>query len=244
MNKTARYMMMRQGKESGTEYPERSTHRERGGYEMEDRFRDRRGREHYENGRYAPRNSYGGEMRSEGGMEYYGGTYSKPEEMRGTYGGDDEVYARMNTIGFGNRDYPGTVWESPRNGANVEHSNVHEMERYRGNRSSGGAYGAESELTAEMAQHWARNMHNSDGSTGAHWSMDQTKQLAQQRGINLPPEEFYAVINAMYSDYCEVAKKHNVHNADFYVDMAKAFLKDKDAVPNKAALYYECVVQH
>lgn len=30
---------------------------------------------------------------------------------------------------------------------------------------------------------------------------------------------------------------------EFYVDMAKAWLNDKDAVKHKAAAYYECVVR-
>ena len=51
-------------------------------------------------------------------------------------------------------------------------------------------------------------------------------------------------INLIYSDFSPVAKKHGVGgNLDFYVDMAKAFLEDKDAGPNKIARYYECVVK-
>ncbi len=235
-----------------------------GGYEMENRFRDRRGREHYENGRYAPRNESGMEMRGEGGMQNEmraagdmenrrgnsggnrggnrrGGTNARYEDMRGEYDDDEEMEMRMNTIGFGNRDYPEPVWER---GARIENGGSREMERRSGNKEHGGAYGMEMELTEKKAEEWTKSMHNGDKTTGAHWTMEKTNQLAQQRGVNADPIEFYAVVNAMYSDFCEVAKKHNVHNADFYVDMAKAWLKDPDAVPNKAAMYYEYVVKH
>lgn len=49
----------------------------------------------------------------------------------------------------------------------------------------------------------------------------------------------------MYADYCDVAVKHGCNNVDFYVNMAKAFLYDKDfkGEPEaKVAAYYNCVV--
>ena len=65
-----------------------------------------------------------------------------------------------------------------------------------------------------------------------------------QRGIECDPAEFYAILNSIYSDYSKVAKKYNVGGSiDFYVDMAKAFLDDKDAGPDKLAKYYQYVVR-
>lgn len=52
------------------------------------------------------------------------------------------------------------------------------------------------------------------------------------------------VKRSVYSDYCAVAKKHGVNNVDFYADLAKAWLHDKDAVKDKAAAYYEYIVKH
>jgi hypothetical protein len=49
--------------------------------------------------------------------------------------------------------------------------------------------------------------------------------------------------NALYSDYYAVAKKYNMLNPDFFADMAMAFINDQDAVKNKAAVYYECIVE-
>ena len=54
-----------------------------------------------------------------------------------------------------------------------------------------------------------------------------------------------AALNAVYSDYVKIAKKHGVGgNMDYYVDMALAWLDDKDAVQDKAAAYYRYVVKH
>lgn len=100
------------------------------------------------------------------------------------------------------------------------------------------------ELTKEKAERWAAAMVNSDGSKGAHWNMDQTKQVMMQRGLDCDPVEFYAVMNAVYSDYAAVAKKHEVNNIDFYIDMAKAWMHDDDAMDGKAARYYQYIVKH
>lgn len=103
-------------------------------------------------------------------------------------------------------------------------------------------------LDRETAEKWVREMDNEDPSrpTGARWSMEEIKPYAVKYGIKPDSEkyiEFYAMMNAMYSDYCEVAKKHNVNNPDFYAAMAKAWMEDKDAVHNKTAMYYECCVE-
>ena len=50
-------------------------------------------------------------------------------------------------------------------------------------------------------------------------------------------------MNMIYSDYFGVAKKLNVNNMDFYAEMSKAFLGDKDAVPGKLYAYFEHVVE-
>lgn len=143
---------------------------------------------------------------------------------------------RMSYIGFGDReDDDGPPWR------NSGHDGD-EMSARKGERSRGSIRAEESEFTEKTADEWVRGMKNADGSTGPHWNMEQARQLAQRRGVKAAPAEFYAVLNAVYSDYCEVAKKHNVHNADFYADLAKAWLNDKDAVPDKAAAYFEYVV--
>ena len=86
-------------------------------------------------------------------------------------------------------------------------------------------------------------MENADGTKGPHWSMDHTKQVAAQKNVSENPLEFWVAMNMMYSDYCAMAKKHNVNTVDFYVDMAKAFLDDKDAKPDKLGRYYYSIVK-
>lgn len=101
-------------------------------------------------------------------------------------------------------------------------------------------------LTREDAQEWVRSMRAADGSRGGRWkSMADVKPLAERMGITGEKEmvEFFAIINAMYSDYCKVAKKHGVDKPEFYADLAKAWIHDEDAEENKAMLYYDCIVK-
>lgn len=49
-------------------------------------------------------------------------------------------------------------------------------------------------------------------------------------------------MNMLYSDYGSVAKKFGVDNADFFACLAEAFLND-DAVENKLAAFYDCIVE-
>ena len=94
---------------------------------------------------------------------------------------------------------------------------------------------------------WKKNMKNQDGTIGEHFNKEQVMQSARQIGVN--PEEygehiFPLVMNMMYSDYCAVAKKFGLDRPDFYAEMAKAFLNDKDfsgEPEEKVWLYYQCI---
>lgn len=99
-------------------------------------------------------------------------------------------------------------------------------------------------LDRKTADKWVADMKNSDGSTGPHWSFDQAAQLMQQRKIDCDPVEFYAALNAVYSDFGAIAKKHGVSNVEFFADLARAWIDDEDAVPDKTAAYYEYIVKH
>lgn len=107
----------------------------------------------------------------------------------------------------------------------------------------GGADHHEMKLDEDMADEWMKGLKNEDGTKGPHWTKEQTTQLMKQKNIDCDPLEFWVAMNAMYSDYFSVAKKSNVNNVDFYVNMAKAFLDDKDAIDGKLAAYYEYVVK-
>jgi hypothetical protein len=132
------------------------------------------------------------------------------------------VYERMNQIGFASHD-------------GSERNNLHMI---RGGSSQHGM-----KLDEETAHEWMENLRNEDGTKGPHWTKEQTTQVMKQKGIDCDPVEFWVAMNAMYSDYFNVAKKMNVNNVDFYTHMAKAFIDDKDAGEGKLMRYYEAVVE-
>lgn len=99
-------------------------------------------------------------------------------------------------------------------------------------------------------ENWKRHMKNKDGTMGEHFKKDQVHQASRQIGVN--PEEygnehiFGLVMNMMYSDYCAVAKKFGLDRPDFYAELAKAFLNDKDfggEPEEKVFLYYKCIAE-
>lgn len=93
---------------------------------------------------------------------------------------------------------------------------------------------------------WAKEMQNADGSSGAHWSMEDTETVRKTRNINdCKPEDFWIAMNMMYSDYQGVAKKYGIDKPEFYADMARGFLTDKDSKQGREKLeaYYEYVVK-
>ena len=104
------------------------------------------------------------------------------------------------------------------------------------------------ELTKEKAKAWVKSMRSSDMSDkekGERWSYDDTTQIMRQRGWQHEPAEWYAILHAMYYDFCKVAKKYGLsNNNEFYVDLAHAWLDDVDANEDKAALYYAKIAKH
>lgn len=201
---------------------------------MEDNYgpENRRHYRRYSDGRFAPRNNYN-KGRTDEEM-HYPTPYVPPVYER--QGGEQ----RMNPIGFAPTGYWDTEQEY---GMYADHKTMNEMDSRSGQMQRGGASGKSMKLTREMADEWMENLQNEDGSKGPHWSMEQTKQVMNQRGIKGDPLEFYAILNALYSDYCKVFQKHNINKVDLYADLASAWINDKDAMDGKAALYYECIVQ-
>ena len=104
------------------------------------------------------------------------------------------------------------------------------------------------EITKEKAEHMVSKMIGSDPAhpRGGRWKMDEVKPLAQRCGFPTGGKEFYeffVVLNAMYSDYFDVAKKFGVNNPDFFAELAKCFIKDKDANPNKVEMYFKHIAK-
>lgn len=251
-SRMARYMMMRTGREGGgyesNRYPSgpeiRNGYGGRGNeggnyarddYGVDNRFRDRRGREHYDNGRFAPRNGMDERMGGDdGGSDYRGGgdyrSGSRPHY--GPYKMNDEEEERGRVIGFGER-YAGREWHEPKAMEDPAHNSAGKMTERR-----------EMRLTPEKAKRWVENMQNEEGVTGEHWTVDQVKALMSQKSIDYDPYEVYAIMNSLYSDYGKVFKRRGITAPEMYLELAMAWLRDKDAVKNKAEAYYEYVVKH
>jgi 3-deoxy-D-arabino-heptulosonate 7-phosphate (DAHP) synthase class II len=87
-------------------------------------------------------------------------------------------------------------------------------------------------------------MENADGTRGPHFTLEKAKEIMKQYNVDCDPLEFYVVLNSLYSDYDQALKKNNASNLELYACLAKAWIEDKDAVPNKAAAYYTYVVKH
>lgn len=226
-------------------------------YEPDSRFRDRRGREHYDNGRYAPQNDGGMwvDSRYWDDREAYRPMESRypmtipyvPPVYRDRRV-EEEGMRPMNRIGFrvtGDMDRMAPEFGREYR-TDAGHHRMDEMAYRRGGRMSG--YGSGSggrPFNREMAQEWVQRMHNADGTTGPHWTMEQTEAARAQHGVNCDPLAFWVAMNMIYSDYSKAAEKIGANKMEFYVCMAKAFLDDKDSRNQggeKLARYYEYVV--
>lgn len=100
----------------------------------------------------------------------------------------------------------------------------------------------------EDAKEWAKNLKNSDGTTGPHWTEAQTTEVAHANGVDfmhIMPWQWWITMNMIYSDYCNVAEKYGVNLPDFYAHMAKAFLFDEDGPSPACKLgkYYEYIAK-
>lgn len=243
------YMVMRQGDD-------------RNGNDVESRFRDRKGRDHYDNGRFAPmRSAY-----DDGGVEHRSYPTHMPrvdrEYDRPVMGyvdpvrmGDDEDYRRKWTITENNGGSP--QYRGERNsdgmtriygfgGSHVEHPRMDEMEHRHGEKYSGHASGKTlPPFNREMAEDWMDDLQNADGSFGPHWRMEDIRTMMQQKGVQADPMKLWVGMNAEYSDMCAVARKHGIDKPEFYLDSAMArWINDKDAVDDKLSAYYMHVVKH
>ena len=103
-------------------------------------------------------------------------------------------------------------------------------------------------FTRHEAEEWTEHMRGTDPAKpmGAKWTAEQIRPIAQKYGISGDGEkfwEFYAVMNMLYSDYYGIAKKYNVVTADFFADMAMAFISDEDAEPGKVWRYYKYIAE-
>jgi len=80
-------------------------------------------------------------------------------------------------------------------------------------------------------------MTNEDGTTGRHWSVEQTTSVAKANGIvfeHFNEYDWNYTMNMIYSDYYGAV----TNDTSVYVKLARKFLEDKDAPKGKAFKYY------
>ena len=105
-----------------------------------------------------------------------------------------------------------------------------------------------SDFTHDDASAWADSMVNEDGTMGPHWNIDQTTAVARANGVmfdHITDWCWWVTMNMMYSDYYAVAEKYGVGTPDYFADLAKAFLFDKDGPKpeKKLCAYYKYIVK-
>lgn len=101
-----------------------------------------------------------------------------------------------------------------------------------------------SKMSEETAREWVSKMENTDGTTGAHWTIDATTAVRDKLGLkHICKYEFWAVMNSLYSDYGKTLAKTNA-TPEIYGELARDWIEDDDAVKAKASAYYRYVVAH
>ena len=102
-----------------------------------------------------------------------------------------------------------------------------------------------STFTDDDARRWTEHMENDDGSMGAHWTLEQTTAVANSIGVHVDPWIWFAALNMEYSDNFDVAQKYGLDRPEYYADLAKAFLFDKDGGGPEAKIagYYHGIVE-
>lgn len=192
-----------------------------------------------ESGRWLPpyydvevnRYEYGAQNRDGEGERGSGNRMTRNDPSSREGGGN------MRMIGFGRE-----LYNDMRSDASVP--SYREGDHMTGNKPRKGGAKSSMGMDENMAREWTSKMENEDGTKGPHWNMEQIKKVMEQRNMTGDPVEFWVAMNMMYSDYCKVAKKLGVNSVDFYAEMAKAFLDDKDTgVPDKLMAYYEYIVK-
>lgn len=100
-------------------------------------------------------------------------------------------------------------------------------------------------FTEADAKRWTEHMENDDGSMGAHWTLEQATAVANSIGVHVDPWIWFAALNMEYSDNFDVAQKYGLDRPEYYADLAKAFLFDKDGggAEAKIAGYYHGIVE-
>ena len=90
----------------------------------------------------------------------------------------------------------------------------------------------------EKHEKWLNREDGGEQADMRYWNKEQIKQLIDQREEfrDCNPTELYAVMNMLYADYCEVAKKFGINHVDFFAHLAKAWMDDGEVKAAQKAL--------
>jgi hypothetical protein len=164
--------------------------------------------------------------------------YEDPAQYYSPYGDQPDVYRQQEEWPSDNvayfEDYSQSGGRMPRS------------QQYTAGRQIGFQSNGEERFDKETAHEWVENMKDSSGNVGGKYSWSQAHQYAVNKGITSDKKiaEFYAAMNAMYSDFHAAGEKFGVDTPDFYACLAKLFMDDPDAVNDKMAMYYKYIVKH
>ena len=110
-----------------------------------------------------------------------------------------------------------------------------------------GDYGEK--LTKEELEEWKKKLLKEvDEKEKQFFTKEHIGQKARQMGVEMKDynEEELVVTTAMvYTDYCKTAKKYIGNNMDFFIEIARDWLEDKDSElkgGEKLAVYYDCII--
>ena len=96
-------------------------------------------------------------------------------------------------------------------------------------------------LDETTAKEWMSSLENVDGTTGPHWTMEQTEIVKNQRGIQWAPVEFWVAMCLVYAKCSAVFQSFGVRDQIFlYADMARVFLENVGRLTD----YYKYIVRH
>lgn len=94
-------------------------------------------------------------------------------------------------------------------------------------------------FSEHMAKHAVKEMKNADGTTGEHWSLEQTTNLMKQMGLNCNVYDWYYALNMLHSDASPIFK----NDTSLYAKYAVAvYFKDIDGDDTK--LFNQYVSSH
>lgn len=174
---------------------------------------------------YGSRGGYVVDSRRDRGREY-------DDYNRGNYRNDYGEY----DVRYNYRE--DEMWHPERDGRRGEYP-----EQYRDFGRGDVEFG---KMTRRDIEEWKHNLENSDGTHGEHFHREQIENIARNMNFRDDMDIVCMTANMMYADYCNVAKKYGLDKPEFYLELAKAFLEDRDfkgSGEEKLWLYYKCIAE-